>query len=179
MQLDFDVNLNFLKNDFLIGDVHNEVACHLLIATTDRLNFLHTAQRWYMDGTFHIVPNLFQQLYSIHAFVRQGGCMKQVSLVFMLMSGRRTSDYKAVLEKLLEVLERSPEVQTFCMDFESPLWYALRSLFLNAQLKGCVLHWGQVIFKRMVQWPSIDLRRARRLVSSDAKASLPSISASV
>jgi hypothetical protein len=46
-----------------------------------------------MDGTFRVVKDLFQQLFSTHAFVRSGDNMKQIPLVFVIMSGKSTDDY--------------------------------------------------------------------------------------
>ena len=44
------------------------------------LSLLKEAKTWYIDGTFHVIRRPFQQLLSIHAFVKRGGTMKHVPL---------------------------------------------------------------------------------------------------
>ena len=64
------------------------------------------AQFWYVDGTFRLVRALFTQLFSVHTFVRSGENMKQVHLVFVVMSGKIKADYRAVLRTVLCPLYR-------------------------------------------------------------------------
>ena len=40
----------------------------ILFAADDDLDFLSRSQHWFADGTFRVVPNGFQQLYTIHGF---------------------------------------------------------------------------------------------------------------
>ena len=56
---------NFLLFDSDIGDDNR-----ILIFGTDRtVSLLAQSPNWFMDGTFSVVPELFFQLYTVHALV--------------------------------------------------------------------------------------------------------------
>ncbi|XP_045173609.2 uncharacterized protein LOC123535128 [Mercenaria mercenaria] len=74
--------------------------------------------------------------------------IKQVPLLFVLMLSRRKDDYIAVLQKTKELL-RDPSVEVFVVDFEAAVWGAIRDVFPNVQIKGCVFHWSQSVFRHV------------------------------
>ena len=107
-------------NSFTDTDVTTDTdERHLIFATPHQLDILQTARRWYLDGTFRVISKPFTQLWSIHAFIRQGNAVKQVPLLFVMMSRRRKIDYVAVLNKVKDVLPDTPLVESFTMDFEA------------------------------------------------------------
>ena len=63
-----------------------------------------------MDGTFKLCRQPFSQLLTVNAFVKKDDHVKQVPLVFVLMSGRKKGDYKAVLKAILSILRSQPKV---------------------------------------------------------------------
>ena len=101
-----------------------------------------------MDGTFDIVGKPFKQLYSFHAFVRSGDSCKQVPLAFCLMSGRKKTDYKIVIEHLLRLIPNS-RVRCAVMDFESALWRALADVLPGVKRRGCTFHWTQAVWRKI------------------------------
>ena len=94
--LEFEPNEDCLPDNFLRADVRAGRKRHLVFATDAQLQQLIRARTWYLDGTFKLVRQPFTQLFSVNAFVRSGAHMKQVPLAFVLMSGKRTEDYKKV-----------------------------------------------------------------------------------
>ena len=87
---------NCIPPDFLQADINVADRRHLIFAKKEQLEILCRAKTWYVDGTFKLVRHPFTQLLIINAFVRSGDHAKQVPLVYVLMSGRKTKDYKKV-----------------------------------------------------------------------------------
>ena len=82
----------------------------------------------------------FSQLWSIHAFVKHGIIVKQVPLMFCLMSSRIKIDYDGVLRHLLTLLGQ-PCVQIVTSDFEVALWQSVRGVMPHVRLVGCLFHY--------------------------------------
>ena len=111
------------------------------MATDQQLRLLEKAKTCYIDGTF-------KQLLTINAFVRSEGCIKQVPLVFVVMSGRKKKDCKAVISSILSLLNQ-PCVQQITVDFERAMWSALRDVLPNVRLVGCAFHWVQAVWRKV------------------------------
>ncbi|XP_076113413.1 uncharacterized protein LOC143081063 [Mytilus galloprovincialis] len=147
--LTFEINTAYLKCDgFVVGDITVRDKRHIMFATQEQLQLLQTAKKWYLDGTFKVVKKPFYQLFSIHAFIQKDNCMKQIPLLFVLMSRREKKDYKAVFTRLVELIPQH-RVQAFCLDFEAGAWSAVKSVFPNADIKGCAFHWGQAVMRKV------------------------------
>lgn len=147
--LHFDLAVNFIPQHYLRNDIAMDGARHLIFATQAQLDILERAKTWYVDATFKIVAAPFHQLFSIHAFIKgDDSDMKQVPLIFVLMSRRRKRDYKAVLESILNMVPNN-HVKKVVADFEQAIWRAFRYILPNTTIQGCLFHWAQCIFRKV------------------------------
>ncbi|XP_045181920.1 uncharacterized protein LOC123540737 [Mercenaria mercenaria] len=149
--LGFTINHEYLEaQDFIVGDIRVDSARHILLATPKQREILRTTRRWFMDGTFKVIDVPFQggQLMSIHGFVQSDGVMKQLPLMFVVMSRRRKDDYVAVLRQVKDILG-DVSVQGFVLDFEAAAWGAIRDVFPGLQIKGCTFHWAQSVWRHV------------------------------
>ena len=90
----------------------------------------------------------YTQLLSVHAFVKQGECEKQIPLVFVLMSGKFKADYEAVFAASKELVGDNL-IEEVMVDFEPGLWSGMRVVFPGIRIKGCTFHWAQAVFKKI------------------------------
>ena len=110
---------------------------HLVFASDRQIEVLTKLKTWYIDGTFKLCRQPFSQLLTVNAFVRNDDHMKQVPLVFVVMSGRKKPDYRAVLETVISLLQNEPKVKKIVLDFEKAMWHAIWQVMPNVELMGC------------------------------------------
>jgi hypothetical protein len=147
--LEFDIKESAIPDNFMRGDIRVGEKRHIIMATGAQLELLAKAVEWYCDGTFKAVGIPFSQLWTIHAFVREGASIKQVPLAYVLMSGKSQNDYTAVLREIIQILPTPPSVSTVMLDFEAALWAALHVVMPNVQIRGCSFHWSQAVWRKV------------------------------
>ncbi|KAG0727898.1 hypothetical protein GWK47_033651 [Chionoecetes opilio] len=147
--LDFETNDTAIPEGFLKADIFIAGKRHLIFSTPAMLLLLSQAEMWYCDARFSLVTIPFQQLFSLHVFIKSGATSKQVPLLFVLMSDRRKEDYVAVLLKILELLPAMPSAHTITMDFEDGLWTAVKEILPSARLHGCHYSWNQSVWHKI------------------------------
>ncbi|XP_071949116.1 uncharacterized protein [Antedon mediterranea] len=129
-----------LAPGFLRDDVVIDGGRHVLFATDAMMDILARARVWYLDGTFKLIRDPFYQLFSIHSFIRMGTLVKQVPLLFAVMSGKRSVNYTAVLRSVMRMLPKNNVVA----DYEASIWESIRQVLPNVEIAGCLFHYTQV-----------------------------------
>lgn len=135
---------------------------HLVFASDKQLELLQQSKTWYIDGTFKLCRQPFTQLLTLNAFVKNDDHVKQVPLVFVIMSGQKRRDYRAVLDAVTSILPRPPRVTKVMLDFEKAVWSALRQTLPNVQLKGCSFHWTQALWRKVGSYLTLLLVKSIR-----------------
>ena len=124
----------------------------IVFAAEQQLQLLCHAKVWYADAIFLIVKQPFAQLFSLHAFVKHGDCTKQLPLLFVLMSGRKTQDYKDVLRAVVALLPSEPCVKRVVIDFERAMWKGFVSVMAEVELNGCAFYWSQAVWRKVQEY---------------------------
>ena len=158
-----------LPEDFVQEDIKVGQFRHVIMFTQLLLTLLTQAKSWYVDATFKAVQNPFKQLWSIHAFVKQKECTKQIPLVFVLMSQRSKEDYVQVLKSLQNRLPTTISLHTVIMDFEAAVWRAFPIVFPGIKIHGCAFHWSQAVWKRIQEAGLAPTYRQKRNTSKFLK----------
>lgn len=121
----------------------------LVFATVEQLQVLQASDTVYMDGTFSACPNLWNQLYILHA--RRGSTT--FPLVYALLPDRRTTTYARLFRCLKHEVEekthRSLLPATVQIDFEQAAIRAVHEEFPDANVKGCFFHFTQAIWRKV------------------------------
>jgi len=109
------------------------------------------AKRLYFDGTFKIVPKPFKQLFSVHSLILFGKQVKQIPLMYVLMSRRSARDYIAVFNQIKMILEpaKTFKFREAVMDFERAAWKPMKIVFPIIKFFGCGVNFCQAFFKRI------------------------------
>ena len=150
--LEFELAMTHIPSDFLQRDIHHDGQRHLIFASPLQLSFLTKSKIWFIDGTFKVVREPFVQLVSIHSYIKYGDCTKQVPLLFILMSRRKTTDYMAILYAITELLSSDIMVEEIVVDFEQALWRALHKSLPEVPVFGCWFHWTQAVYNRVKEY---------------------------
>ncbi|XP_071956851.1 uncharacterized protein [Antedon mediterranea] len=156
--LQFELQNQHIAPGFLRDDVVIDGGRHVLFATDAMMDILGRARVWYLDGTFKLIRDPFYQLFSIHSFIRTGTSVKQVPLLFAVMSGKRSVDYTAVLRSVLRMLPENNVVKVVA-DYEASIWQSIRQVLPNVEIAGCLFHYTQAIFRKV---QDVGLQRAYR-----------------
>jgi hypothetical protein len=116
----------------------------LIFASNEQLGILQSAHHFMSDGTFKIVPEVFYQLYIIHAVYRD----HVVPVCFALLRRKDASTYERLFNEILKFApEWTPE--SMMIDYEKACINAYQSVFPDALLSGCYFHLKQNLHRKL------------------------------
>lgn len=137
---------NFVIKDKIFGSDKRVI----LLSTKKLMTFLAEALYWVMDGTFKIVPAVFQQLYTIHGPVLNSN--KTFPLLFVLCTHKDKASYDVMFGLIIDYCSEnniSLNPSFVIMDFEKAARLSLRQHFESVTIKGCFFHLRQIIYRRI------------------------------
>ena len=118
------------------------------------LSILASSKWWFSDGTFDTAVDFqedgFEQFYIIH------GCYKNIVLpcVFALLTNKTKEIYRNLISELKDGAARIKlklEPHYVMLDFEAAAIDAYLHHFINIEIKLCHFHFGQNVFKKIVE----------------------------
>ena len=134
--------------DFLLIDDRSPDRI-LGFSTTEGVEILCRASTIDMDGTFKVVPAIFSQLYTLHTFYKG----KMMPLAYFLLPDKSTATYRRMF-RLLEDYAATRNLPVFRpaklqLDFETAALKAIAEVFPTAEVKGCMFHFTQAVWKKV------------------------------
>ncbi|KRY99572.1 hypothetical protein T11_16712 [Trichinella zimbabwensis] len=103
-----------------------------------------------MDGTFKIVPEWYQQMFTIHVFKES----KLIPLVYCLTVRRDLPTYHEIFDNLIlkaAALGVVLQPQTVICDFETALIPAVQASFPGVQIQSCYFHFCQAVLRKVAE----------------------------
>ena len=114
------------------------------VCLADTIQVLCHANYWFVDGTFKTCPDLFYQVYTIHA-LEQG---RVLLCVYALLVNKTQPTYQCIFEEVKWLGDGSAPA-TLLMDFECAALNAAAAVFPDTVVKGCLFHLCQNVYKHI------------------------------
>lgn len=130
----------FLLYDSGVADV-NRI---LIFGSPDAVTLLEQSADWFGDGTFKTVPEIFYQLYTVHALVLHN----VFPCIYALLPNKTQATYTRLFQELSNVTNgASPS--SLLIDFEKAAQNAFEAVHPNADVSGCFFHLCKNIWKKV------------------------------
>ncbi|CAF1609892.1 unnamed protein product [Didymodactylos carnosus] len=116
----------------------------LIFASSEQLDILQSCDDFLVDGTFKVVPEIFYQLYVVHAIYRG----HVVPVIYSLLSRKNSDTYQRLIN---EIVEFAPcwFPGSILLDFEKACINVYDSSFVNISLSGCYFHFRQNLHRQL------------------------------
>lgn len=116
-----------------------------IFAFAEAIQFFNNGEIIQCDGTFKIVPDLFRQLYVVHARVAQ----ITIPVFYILMENKSQRLYTRVFDVILSLTNAAPH--RIITDFEIGAMNVLTSKYPDATFSGCFYHLQENNYKKLTE----------------------------
>jgi hypothetical protein len=122
------------------------------MGTVENLKLLSKSNFWLVDGTFKIVPILFDQLFSIHGNIDES--RQTFPLLYVLLTGKSQKIYDEALKQLKfcaceqNIILDPPIIAS---DFELASINSMKKAFPQSTLYGCNFHLRKNVYEHIVR----------------------------
>ena len=118
-----------------------------MFGTMSNLNLLQLHDHWFIDGTFKVSPNVFYQVFTIHALIDGSA----YPFIYVLLSDKLEEIYLRVLRKLKE-MQPTLNPSSIMADYEKASQNACAIVFPGVQMSGCLFHLGQNLWRKVQEF---------------------------
>jgi hypothetical protein len=116
----------------------------LIFGTRNNLDLLKEFTHWSVDGTFKACPEVFYQLFVIHALIDS----KALPMLYALLPNKLQNTYVELFESL-KTLDQALEPVSVIVDLEQASINAIMHVFPNSRIVGCAFHLAQNLWRRI------------------------------
>jgi len=127
----------------------------LFFTTKENCKYLQESKCWLADGTFKTCPNIFQQLYCIHASIKRGSEEIYVPLVYGLLVGKSQPIYSEMFNLINQYcnendinITKNSDLEIIT-DFEIAAINAINEVYPFAMHSTCFFHFCQNIYRKI------------------------------
>ena len=133
----------FLHFDSGVEDINRM----FIFATNDGTDMLANSSQWFGDDTFKLCPQIFSQIYTIHALVNH----EVLPCVFALLPPKTEIVYEQFFTKVCNALRNNNgnEPDGFLVDFETVAINAIQNVLLQTDISDCFFHLSSNLWKHI------------------------------
>ena len=143
-ELPLQYQRSYANEQFLIFDSGQGDADRISIfGTNQSLQLLSQSQNWFGDGTFKVCPQIFFQIYTIHAQING----RILHCIYALLPNKTEETYTRLFREVEQHVANSPT--DILMDFQRAALNSVFQVYPNTEFKGCFYHFSSNVWKHI------------------------------
>ncbi|CAF3392651.1 unnamed protein product [Rotaria socialis] len=119
----------------------------LIFSTKKQLKILENANYIYLDGTFSVVPELYFQLYTIHATYFS----HIIPVVYILLTGKKQRLYKEMFQQIKNLIPNF-DPPNIMIDYERATINEIKKQFPSSNVSVCFFHLCQNVYRAVIRF---------------------------